>query len=77
MLDTIQDNEKQHIFEFWGEFEQIYAGMLAQERYKLTRVEKCDIETISKQAKEYCESLLKKYPPEPEDPYAWPFEEYK
>jgi hypothetical protein len=77
MFDTIQDDEKQYIFELWGEFEQIYAWMLAQERCELTKEEKAEIEELAKQTKAYSELLLKKYPPEPEDLYAWPFEEYK
>lgn len=77
MLETLEDNQKQHIFEFWGEFEQIYAGMLANNRDELTETEMKDFKEISKQAKEYCDLLLEAHPSEPEDPYAWPFEEYK
>jgi hypothetical protein len=77
MIDTIQADEKQHLFEIWGEFEQIYAGMLYQNRNELTKEERKEVDGIAKAAKNYCEILIQKYPLEPEDPYAWPFEEYK
>ena len=77
MLETIKDDQKQTIFEFWGEFEQIYAAMLASNRIELTREENKEVKEIAKQAKEYCDLLLEIYHPEPDDPYSWPFEEYK
>ena len=76
-VEKIDKEASKKLYGYWWEFEQIYASYLSEEREQPNEKEKFIIGEIYSNLSKYCSLLLKKYKPEPEDPYAWPFEEYK
>ena len=76
-LGKIDRDLGQKIYGYWRDMEQIYAWYLSEERLDPNNSERKNMLKIYDEILMHCEKALKKYAVEPEDPYAWPFEEYK
>jgi hypothetical protein len=66
-----------HDLGYWWDCELLYSIYLSEERKLLTDKEVKELTRVNEELSKFVDALLKKYDCEPEDPYAWPFEDYR
>ncbi len=79
LIDTLSDKVlHKKLIGLWWLLEEYNASVLNEDRTSLTESEQKIVNGCLGEVIEVCKKDLQETtPPEPEDPYAWPFEEYK
>jgi hypothetical protein len=77
MISNLEPKYMSKFQEYWGKIKLIQAEAIYDKKTVLEGQDKEDFYFVINKIKELSSNILTLYPPEPEDPYAWPFEEYK